>query len=519
MEQVITSLSRFRMFMKESSLNHHGVVLSYVVLSALCIVLYVSDLSKLSPYTDEWYSFDHSSSAKASVMDSFHPPLYYFSLWLWRAIAPLEEMAAIRAFSVIFLIATLMVWVKIWKSELNETRIVPILAFAICVVSPHVILYGRLGRHFTLTAFVVAVTMYCFMKLVRQPNGKVLAGVLLSHIAIALEDYWAFAVVVGTECAYVVLWKRSLLKTLGICVAVGFGSLLITKLAFQLEQAKVIAANGAGASWKSVALALGYPFWSLTVGENVSMMLLVLAGPALVAWLFVGIRLLGRRDTTPLPDLMRIGLLNLFVLLLGCVMMVMVGGEDLQYLKLQTPKLLFPFAPMFYMLPAYVMGALIKAPMRWVLATVVVLPMVVGTVNYHRGEGFLHPVYNMPWRESLQIISESASASDAVFTVDGAFSHPFIKSGVKATLDILGDDFSAVRERKYQKIWLVTRPIPHEKYQQYFANVEAAMNGSYHEVQSINLGEEGQDLIWLRDKLMGNGFKYRVTLKLYELSS
>ena len=516
MEQTVVRARREGL-LNAAALSTPGVrCLLYGLLAVACAVWFAVNLTQLSLWTDEWMTIYYSRSVEATVMDAYHPPLYYAMLWGWRALVPLPVTVTTRAFSLLFLVLTLLLWLHMWRQELGQSRIVPGVALAICLLSPHVILYGRMGRHFTLTAFLAAMTLWWFLQILKGTSLTVTVGMVLSHMMLALEDYWALAVILGAEVLYVAIWKKERLSALVLPVIASGMTIVFCNWLFKLEQATVIDPTGAPISWKSGVIALAYPLWSLMLGENLSWLLLAAAVPAIAAWVAVAARFLPFGRCSALPELVRVGLIILGVMLVGCLAMIAVGNRNLDYLKLQTAKLFFPFAPAVYMLAAYAVVDLYAGAVRWILAIALGSAMLVGTVTHHRGVGFLHPVHNMPWKESAQVLAARTTGSDAVFTVDWAFMDYFSLVGGKATLMILQEDLNSVREGRYAQIWLVTRPIPHAKYSGYFLRVEEAMENRYREMESIQVGEEGPTLVWLRNILTGSGFPYRVTLKRYE---
>ncbi|MGE3284775.1 MAG: glycosyltransferase family 39 protein [Pseudonocardia sp.] len=146
-------------------------VLAVGAVTLLAAVLRCWGLADKSLWIDEAFSLWLGTQDPAAIGEHVlvldkHPPLYYLLLHLWLSVVPGAGEVALRAFSVVFGVATVPLAYLIGRDA--GGRRVGLLAAALLAVSPLHIWYGQLGRMYAMLTFFAALATWCLVRLLTR---------------------------------------------------------------------------------------------------------------------------------------------------------------------------------------------------------------------------------------------------------------------------------------------------------------------------------------------------------------
>lgn len=118
----------------------------------------------------------------------FHPPGFFFILWIWTHIFGTGEVF-VRLPSVIFGVLTIYVIYLIGKKIHSET--LGIVSALILTTNPLHIYYSQEARMYALATLAVLINFYLFIKLIKKENLSVFIMVI-SNLSILFSDYVAY---------------------------------------------------------------------------------------------------------------------------------------------------------------------------------------------------------------------------------------------------------------------------------------------------------------------------------------
>jgi hypothetical protein len=213
--------SRHNIFI-ENNLNRGAKWLEPYCLPVCLIVqaaLLFWRLDLLPVWGDEQFTLDTSvhplARIAALVRDDIHPPLYYVLVHYWLEVPwSAALLVKVRAFSGLWALAATAVMHRLW---FRDTRFL-----LLWTLSPCLILYGRMGRSYTLQLFLGCLALYWGLKLIRDPWrrgalwGYAATGTLLlyTHYLPALAIILAVGVFLVYRRAWIALLAPAAVMTL-----------------------------------------------------------------------------------------------------------------------------------------------------------------------------------------------------------------------------------------------------------------------------------------------------------------
>jgi uncharacterized membrane protein len=425
------------------------------LLVAFCLL--IIHLGEKSLWVDELFTAEltyHSfGEIVADVGQDLHPPLYFWAIRSWSALAGTSEVA-LRLPSV--LVALLGLWLT-WRLGIRIVgRQAADVGLAVLACSPLFIEFSRMARYYTwvLTLGVLA-TLWLVDALERGHWRSWLAysvavalGLFTSYLSATLVLAHGLAVVLGRR------WgpaqKRNWLVSM-----VGVGLAFTPWLAVVLGQIHRAGVGSADYSRSIVGLvaAVTYPFYAFSVGETLFPWF-PLAAPAalvvlgLVAW---GV----------------IRASKAWGALLAAAIIVPIGLMSLvtTFVSTGTPFLDVPVRALF-VLPFLALAAgagwqaLPRRSLRLAVAALAVAAWGVGLANYFTGQQYLNPIYVVPARQVAGTVAAQADTSDVVIgEADSAFSYYFRRTGSPVRYFETTEADKAVdylSTHPVRQVWLVT---------------------------------------------------------------
>lgn len=178
----------------------------------------------------------------------YHPPGYFFLLWIWTYFFGFSEIA-VRLPSVLFGIGTVILTYYLGKNLFNKK--VGIIAGLLLAVSPLHIYYSQEARMYSLSTFSVALFSYFFIQLL---NGKKWSfwGYALSGLLVLYSDYVVY-LIFPVHFLFLVLTKRDLLRKWLVSVGISLISFLPWLFVVPAQIFEGREASFALPGWKRVA--------------------------------------------------------------------------------------------------------------------------------------------------------------------------------------------------------------------------------------------------------------------------
>ncbi|MBI4470986.1 MAG: glycosyltransferase family 39 protein [Acidobacteria bacterium] len=179
--------------------------LALLLLAAVPLRVY--HLSHQNIWFDEAYSWKLAQLSYAAILREaaadVHPPLYYFFLKWWIAVAG-TTAAGLRSLSLVASLVLMMVTYVAGRNWAGERA--ALWALMIMAVSPHQIFYAQEARMYALTALFVMLAVYFYDRWVS--SGRISA--LASYTAVALlavyTHYFAILLLLAIQCDFALRW-------------------------------------------------------------------------------------------------------------------------------------------------------------------------------------------------------------------------------------------------------------------------------------------------------------------------
>lgn len=137
----------------------------------------------------------------------FHPPGYFFLIWIWTHLFGFSEIA-VRIPSVIFGVLTVFL-VYLLGKKLLSTR-VGLIAAALAAVNPLLIYYSQEARPYAFAAFAVSLNLLFFLGLIRGER-KSLIWYFLGSVLVLSSDYLAY-LIIPAQLSIILLGHRESIK-------------------------------------------------------------------------------------------------------------------------------------------------------------------------------------------------------------------------------------------------------------------------------------------------------------------
>ncbi len=121
-----------------------------------------------------------------------HPPLYYVILHVWTTVLGSSDVA-IRALSIVFLLAALVVLYRLMKRFINPGA--ARWGVVVAAVGPFTLRYGIEARMYTLAAFLLVSSTWFLLRYLEAPSKRRAVLYTLSIAALLYTHYFTFPVV------------------------------------------------------------------------------------------------------------------------------------------------------------------------------------------------------------------------------------------------------------------------------------------------------------------------------------
>ena len=315
----------------------------------------------------------------------------------------------------------------VWKLGARNGRHVGLLALWLAALSPGLILFDRMSRYHGLTALLVTASVYMALRALETGRRR---DTLLYAVTtfLMLMSYVLSVFVVAAQFAVLVLrWKREphaakvFLGLVGAC-AVFAPFLLRNVMAAQTGgmTQTFVEDPTVGLGLRGFLFRFALPAYVFSVGETVYPWNWAVSVPGLLASaaaFVAGFWALRKR-----PDLM-VPLGALFVVLLAAAATSGKFGAS-QTVGSMAKRVSFAL-PLFCVTLATGALSFRAAPVRAVLAGILLLVSAVSVRNYWAGEQFLNPNYTAPWGEVVRTIREKRLDPDTLVVSRGELALEF----------------------------------------------------------------------------------------------
>ncbi|HTM50272.1 MAG TPA: hypothetical protein VL285_16380 [Bryobacteraceae bacterium] len=370
-------------------LEQRSVLLCLIAQAAL--LFYRLDL--LPVWGDELFTMETSALPLSGIVErvrvDIHPPLYYFLVHYWLAIPwPAAAIIKVRAFSGLWTLAGTLLLRRLWSPGPRF--------FLLWALSPCLILYGRMGRSYTMQLFLASLTIYWGLRVIRAPGCRRAQWIYAGCGAALLYTHYlpaaAIVAAVGAMLLYRRAWTAAALPAAVMALAYA-PWLLNMRAAFgRVLHSEPYAVTGNAALDQAIRL-LYLPV-SFTFGESLPLWVMaggVVLAPALAVAIWRALR--------PAPDWLPLVGLAAAIGYLGASRWVA-----------------FAFIParLLFALPFYLMPAARRA---WSCAALVCLWS--GSLySYFHLEDFLNKGYVLPFDRIAEIIERESAGRSASLMLD-----------------------------------------------------------------------------------------------------
>ncbi len=388
------------------------VVALAIALVALALRVYRLDAFALRG--DESFTVQFASLPAEALFEGIrsvepNPPLYYYALRGWMALAGQGEFAA-RFFSVFF--GVLCVPLIYALGRAMGGALVGLIAAGILAVNPFQLFHSQDVRNYTLWPALLIAAWWCLWHAIRYGRIRYWAAyALFTLLGLYTHYYHLFVVfadglfvgssfVVGGRGAYASELRRLAVHGVSTAAAIGIG--FLAWLAIGSTRAIEEIASGSSPTLLEV---IGRTFAALTVGETLpkdQVPWLVIPTIVLIA---VGLVVVWRER----PAAARLLLIGLIVTL-ACVFLVA------QIRPLYRPRYLNVIAAAYYLFAAFGIAAMTARPglRRWIGLSIVVAWLIVS--GYGHAQALFSPKFakSPDWRARAEYLTASQHSGDVI---------------------------------------------------------------------------------------------------------
>ncbi|MGH7792984.1 MAG: glycosyltransferase family 39 protein, partial [Thermodesulfobacteriota bacterium] len=164
----------------------------------LGLFLRVYDLSDESVWYDEAFSIELANSSISGVINGsaqdIHPPLYHILLHYWINLFGDSEFST-RFMSVVFGVFAIFMIYKVGSLILDEEA--GILSALLLALSSFHIYYSQEARMYSLMALLTLLSMYFFLKILRNRNVIDVVGYVLSSTFLIYTHYFGLFIILA----------------------------------------------------------------------------------------------------------------------------------------------------------------------------------------------------------------------------------------------------------------------------------------------------------------------------------
>jgi uncharacterized membrane protein len=424
-------------------MNDYKQKIPLVLILLLGAVLLFANLGLYDLWGDEVFSFPKGNSfaealAHSKVVQvSVHPPLHLLMQYVWIHTFAGLDLALNRFIYAIFGLLNVFLAYLIGK-ELYNHRTGLIAAF-LTATSPYLVMYSRMVRYYPLTAFLVLLVVWLFLRYRRTQRWSDWAWFTLAGVALIYEDYLGIVVLAVLYLFTFLRFKdhrtlipKLLLSALVIFVLflpwlpvltqqLGHGTDPYPELAKQTQQENPRLAQkqvGLRGMIFDTIMKVGYLFYTFSLGETTYPWRWIVSLPvmgAFLALLWGGAfrrRVTGNDSTT----------LLIFTLSGSLVLLLILSQIHGQFSSraFQLPSKLMFLLPLFLVLVARGGDNLKSRLPQITLGAVLILGNGYGLTNYFSGRQFMNAKYLTPWRQMQAVIESQSEPQDLILTDEEA---------------------------------------------------------------------------------------------------
>jgi hypothetical protein len=363
----------------------------------LCLILQAAllfyRLDLLPVWGDELFTLETSALPPAAIVErvrnDIHPPLYYFLVHYWIALPwSAATLITVRAFSGLWTLAATLLLRRLWSPGPGF--------FLLWALSPCLILYGRMGRSYTLQLFLASLTIYWGLRVIREPARRRAQWIYAGCATALLYTHYLPALAIVAAVSVILLSRRA-----WTAVALPAAAMTLAYAPWLLDMraafGRVLHSDPYSVSSNAALdqlIRLIYLPVSFTLGETLP--LWVMAGGALLAPPLAAV--IWRAFRHP-PDWLPLVALAAAIGYLGAARWVS-----------------FAFIParLLFALPFYLMAAARRA---WICVALACLWM--GSLySYFHLEDFLNKGYLLPFDRIAEIVERESAGRSAGLRVD-----------------------------------------------------------------------------------------------------
>ena len=356
-------------------------------------------LDLLPIWGDEQFTLDTAvqplAQIAAIVRSDIHPPLYYFLVHYWLELPwSADLIVKARAFSGVWALGSTVMFHRLWTLAGSRWRFL-----LLWTLSPCLILYGRMGRSYTLQLFLGSLALYWGAALLREPRRR--GALLMYSLAGALLFYThylpALAIVGAVQLSllYRLIRKRDtwVAATAPVAIMLSLYAPWLINIGSTVERALHAGSYTVTPNpFVEQAIRLIYLGVSFTVGETAPVWAIA-AAAILVGWT--------ARSAAGLPA--------------GFSAPVILLTAAIGYLG-ATRWVSFAFIParLLFLLPFYLNLFTKRA---WTAVALACLS-VIALFNYYHQQNFLNKGYLLPFAQIADIIQQRSAGRPAQLIVE-----------------------------------------------------------------------------------------------------
>ena len=400
----------------------HKKIFSYTVVFVLIVVsaiLLTFRLDALSYWGDEVGSIMYSRCGFFQMIDMLiaedvHPPLYYMILHWWIDLWGESEFA-LRFLSVIPVIISIVFVYRIGKDFFSEK--VGLLSALMFVMSPEIVLFGRMVRYYTLALLFGLMATYFFFKLLKKAQWKYVFLYACSVTLLLYTTYTTVSLIIAHGCI-LLFWikqeRQAIFKWISAqCIAFLLyipGTILFFMMISRMSsENNPLSDLSAGAS--GVAVKFMYSIYAFCFGETLYPWHVALVVPGCIV--IFCIFMYGIRKSLAMHNK------HYFFLLLQLAIPLVFTVILLSTVKKLSSFVSAPSRTLFvipYFCLALAVGIEYIRDKRLKIFIILFLLSIwtVSLVNYYTYREFIMPTYLAPWKEVLHDAASDAREYDLV---------------------------------------------------------------------------------------------------------
>jgi uncharacterized membrane protein len=386
----------------------NGIVSTrWAVALALAIqsILLFSNLGLLPLWGDELFTLRVSQRTVPQLLDAvradIHPPLYFLAQHYWMKL-PLASDPVIRMRSMsalVTLIASAAVLWFVWPRLNGPERW---WFLALWTVSPCLLLYGRMGRSYSMQLLVGVIAVDRFLKFLQHPGSRRHALWFALASAVVLYTHYAPGLALLAAANLVIFWRLRAVRPMllpNLAILLLYSPWIATSLhalGRVAHRGEIYRVTGS-AAWEHLVKA-GYTGMSFLFGESLPWWLFIVAILAAPGLVWLALKGAGRADE--------------WRALFAGAAVIGYAGVSRWVTYPFAPARLFFLLPFLYLLLVY--GACMRPRFGNILLSVWLAACLAGVWSYFRVDGYMNWGYAVPYGNIVAEITDDPRSTVAV---------------------------------------------------------------------------------------------------------